>query len=768
MVSAVLAAVALLLLPLAAPAVVTGGAGQERGPAATEGSEAGTEPTDDPSSDLYRATRVGAETEMEIDARLDEPSWKRATVIRLPWEWKPKDNGRAPVQTTCRVTYDSHALYLGCRARDPNPDAIRANLADRDQPLQDDHVRFLLDTFGDRRRAYEFRVNPLGVQMDALYSGGSDFSWDGIWASDGRITDDGYVVEAAIPFETLSFPDRARRSQSWGVIVGRTYPRSRRHRIRSIRTEQSNSCLLCQADRLTGLHGISSGHRIELDPTLTTKRTDTRPRFTVDELQAGDIDVEPGLTAQWGVTSNLTLDATVNPDFSQVEADVARLQTNRQFAVQYPEKRPFFQEGSDLFRVPGDLVHTRTVVDPLAGARFTGKTGPHAIGAFVTRDRVNSLLLPGPHSSDQTLLEDGRGSDVTTGVARYRRDVGRSSTVGGLVTVRAGSGYHNVLASSDGQFEVGSGTRLWYQAAGTLTEYPSSVASDFGQPEGVFTGRLAAAGFNHHTRDWNAWGNLLSVGEQFRADAGFLPQAGLHGGQAAATRSFWSSGADWFTRFEVGGRGTYYLDPGGDVARRLARVSTSYHGPLQSELSVSTSLVDQRFAGDLFSLRQHDIGLSIRPSGSLDLAVDGTVGEQIDFANARKGDLLEVGPRVTWSAGRHLDLEASHDLQQLTRDGRQVFEANLTQLNVRYHLSVEAYFRGVLQYRNVARNPAMYEADVSPESEHLFTQLLFSYKLDPRTKLFLGYSGNREGVRQLDLRQTDRTFFMKIGYAVRP
>ncbi len=763
-VPALLAAAALLLLPLAAPAAIpqSAGSGQEAGPSAAEASGDGGAS----SVDVYRARPV--ETEIEVDARLDEAGWDDATVIRLPWEWKPRDNARAPVETTCRVTYDDEALYVGCRAEDPSPGAIRANLADRDQPLDDDHVRILLDTFDDQRRAYEFRVNPLGVQMDALFAGRSDFSWDGIWDSDGRITEDGYVVEASIPFETLSFPDRARKSQSWGIIVGRTYPRSRRHRIRSIETDQSDSCLLCQADRLTGLRGISSGHRLEFDPTLTTKRTDARPAFTAEELETGDVDVEPGLTAQWGVTSNLTLDATVNPDFSQVEADVARLQTNRRFAVQYPEKRPFFQEGSDLFQVPGNLVHTRTVVDPVAGAKFTGKAGPHAIGTFVTRDRVNSLLLPGSHSSDQTLLEEGRGSDVTTGVARYRRDVGRSSTVGGLVTVRAGGGYHNLLASTDGQFRVGSGTSLWYQAAGTLTDYPSRVTSRFDQPAGQFTGRLAAAGFSHRTREWRAWGNLLSVGEGFRADAGFLPQSGLHGAQASAERSFWSDGAGWFTRFRVGARGTYYADPDGNPARRVAEVSGRYEGPLQSDLYVNTSYGDQYFAGQLFTLRQHDVGIGFQPTGALSVSLDGTVGDEIDFANARKGDLLEVGPRVTWQAGRHLDLEASHDLQQLSRDGRQVFEANLSQLNVRYHLSVEAYLRGVLQYRNVSRNPAMYGADVSPESEQLFTQFLFSYKLDPRTKLFLGYSGNRQGVRQFDLRQTNRTFFMKIGYAVRP
>ena len=192
-------------------------------------------------------------SEVKIDGVLDEPAWADALSLSLGYQWFPTDNAAAPVETECYLTYDTSNLYLACQAFDPDPSKIRAHLADRDTPFQDDHVLFLLDTFNDQRRAFQFRINPYGVQMDALLGVGfEDFSWDEIWASKGRITGEGYTVEAAIPFKSLSFPEETEGPQTWGIIVERSYPRSVRHRIQNIEQDLSNSCLLCQADKVTG------------------------------------------------------------------------------------------------------------------------------------------------------------------------------------------------------------------------------------------------------------------------------------------------------------------------------------------------------------------------------------------------------------------------------------------------------------------------------------------------------------------------------------
>ncbi len=753
---AVLAAAALTLVLSAGPAAAqSGGSGASTpGPAA--------ETTD------VRHAAGRTSGGIDVDGVLAEADWERAEAVDLPWEASPRRNAEAPVETTCRFLHDRDHLYVGCRASDPDPGAIRAHLADRDTPFDDDWIRLVLDTFGDRRQAYEFRMNPLGVQMDALVTqNGSDFAWDGIWASEGRITDEGYVVEAAIPFRSLNFPE-AGEDQVWGVLVDRSWPRSEEHRLRSIRTDYDEQCELCQAERLTGLRPGRSGHGVELDPTLTTTRTDERPGLDAPSLEQGAVEVEPGLTASWRFSPNFQLSGTVNPDFSQVEADAARLESNRRFALFFPEKRPFFLERSDVFRMPSNLIFTRSVVDPAAGVKLTGKEGPNTVGAFLTRDRVNRLIFPGATSSSSTLLEQ----DVTGFVGRWQRDVGGSSTLSLAVTDREADGYHNRMIASDGNLRLGSSTRLVYLLAGTHTDYPDDVAAAFDQPEGGFGGYFGAVSTVHATREWRLQGTLVDVSPDFRSDAGFFPRTDFRRARYVARRTFWTPDLPWATRFRISSQGQWNVDHDGDLVERTADLAASWEGPLQSRVELTLDWAEERFAGETFSLPQQRLQASIRPSGALEAGLDVTTGEEIDVANARRADLLRVGPRLEWRAGRHLSLEASHELSRLSRDAGGAFlEENVTELRGRWHFSKEAFLRAVVQHRDVSRDPEAFGADTPRSSRGLFGQFLFSYELNPRTALFVGYTDTRRGAeigdRQFDLRQTGRTFFTKLSYAWR-
>jgi hypothetical protein len=715
-----------------------------------------------------------ATSEIQVDAELDEPAWANAAVFELPWEWSPGENEPAPVETTCRVTYDAEALYIGCHARDPNPGEIRAHLADRDTPFGDDHISVLLDTFDDQRRAFQFRVNPHGVQFDALTSSmREDFSWDAIWESDGRITGDGYVVEMAIPFESLRFPE-ADSTQTWGVIFGRSWPRSVRHRIRSIRTDYQSSCLLCQAEPLTGFRGVEPGTQIELNPTVTTVRTDRRGSLTAPSLEQGPVDVEPGLTASWGISTDMSVAATVNPDFSQVEADVAQLRTNRRFALFFPEKRPFFSQGSQYFQDISNLIYTRSVVSPVAGAKFTGQQGPHSLGVFVARDEAPSLIIPGSQSSAQAAL----GRDVTAAAARYQMDVGRSSSVGGLATLREGAGYHNRVVEADATLRVGESTQLVGLLAHSSTAYPDALAESFEQPAGTFTGEGAGAVLLHQTRDWQFQTQAFQLDPTLRADVGFMPRVGYRQANVRAGRTLWGRDAEWFSRFDLVGTFLYQEATDGEVLQRSAGLDLGYEGPLQSEVTLELDWQDQAFAGRLFSLAQQELSVEMEPSSNFTLEADVTRGTDVDFANRRTADLFRAGPTVEWRAGERLNLRAQHDLERLSKDGEEIFTANLSQLRLVYHLGRKAFLRADLQYRHVERNPGMYDAPVDRVSEQLFSKLLFSYELNPRTVLYAGYTGNRaafegrEGPdanpRSVDLTQTDRTFFLKVGYAWRP
>jgi hypothetical protein len=330
---------------------------------------------------------------IRIDGVLDEEAWAAAPKIPLPYEWQPGDNVPAPVDTDCRVTYDLHNLYIGFRCFDPEPKKIRAHLMDRDDTdtlIMDDHVSFMIDSFNDERRGFQFRVNPMGVQADANFSeleGYEDFSWDAIWKSAAKITDWGWAVEVAIPLGQLRFR-KTDGPQTWGLSAERSWPRDARHRMTSHIRSRNVNCIICQFNKLTGFEGITPGQNIELTPTVTAVRTDAMDmgEYPGGSLARGDIKDDYGLTAKWGITPNLILNGTVNPDFSQVEADVAQLQINRRFALFYPEKRPFFLEGGDFFLTPLQAVFTRTVADPLWGTKLTGKSGRTAMGVFAAQD----------------------------------------------------------------------------------------------------------------------------------------------------------------------------------------------------------------------------------------------------------------------------------------------------------------------------------------------------------------------------------------------
>ncbi len=731
------------------------------------------EPEPDVRPEAPRFSVAPSSGRIQVDGILDEPAWSEATPVPLPFEWFPGDDVPAPVETEVRVLYDDENLYLGFLARDPEPGAIRANLADRDTPVQDDHVGFMIDPFNDERRGFQFRINPLGVQMDAIFSeneGFEDFSWDAIWDSGGRITEEGYVVEVAIPFKSLRFP-RTDEPQTWGFMAFRSYPREVRHRMRSHPTDRNRACILCQMNKMTGIQGVAPGRNVEVTPTLAAVRTDTRPDWPASNWETGDGDYEPGVTARWSVTPNLVFNGTVNPDFSQVEADVAQLDVNNRFALFYPERRPFFLEGADFFLTPLNVIFTRTVADPQGGAKLTGKEGPHAVGFFLTQDRVNNLIFPANQGSASTSL----GDDITAGVLRYRRDVGEGSTVGGLMTAREGEGYHNRVFGADAFIRLSATNTIQAQFLRSDTEYPPDVVGIFDQKEEAFTGDALRLQFLHRSREWAFFGTFQQLGADFRADAGFIPRVDTRAGELTAQRTWWAPRpGQWFSFFNAGLIASRTEDLDGNLTDERLQLIGGYSGPMQSTVNVALARRKELFAGTLFeALDAAFIGFEVRPSGVATLGFGSELSETVDYLNARKGTQITAGPRAELKLGRHLNLNLQHSLRRLEHDGEWTFIANLSQLRAVYNFNVRSFFRAIVQYQNVERNPEKYEVAINKETRTLFTQLLFSYKVNPQTVVFIGYSDNSLGLltpelARTDITRMDRTFFLKLGYAWRP
>ena len=706
--------------------------------------------------------------EIRVDGVLDDAGWAGAATWDLPYEWSPGDNVPPPVPTEFLVTFDERNLYVAWRCHDPEPEKIRANYMDRDSIntfVQDDHVVLMIDPFNDERRGWQFRINPLGVQADAIFSeneGIEDFSFDLIWESAGRIGPDGWVAEVAIPFSQLRFP-RTAGPQTWGFDVGRSWPRNVRHRINAWPRDRGRNCLLCQVDKVTGFENLEPGRNIEIDPTVTATSTEVRDPFPDGDYRSENEDVEPGVSARWGITSNLSLNAALNPDFSQVEADAAQLDVNERFALFFPEKRPFFLEGVDFFATPVQAIFTRTVVDPEWGLKLTGKEGANAVGVFAARDEHNSLLFPGNQGSDSVFLED---ATVDSAVARFRRDVFANSTIGVLYAGREGDGYRNQVYGLDGNLRFDDSNSLQVQYLRSDTRYPDPLAVDFGQPLGDFDGEALYLSYQYQSRDWFASGTWEDLDPTFRADSGFVPRVDYRQARAQVNRTFWGEEEDWYDRAGVGLIVRRAEDHTGQLTDQFFDLFANYAGPLQSFVELSAERRREFFGGVLHDdIRRLEGYGEIQPAATVKASLYFDTGDQIDTFNNQLGDLLVLNPALELKLGRHVNAQLSHVLQKLDVPGGELFEANLSQLRLVYNFNVRALARAILQYTDVTRDPALFPFAVEAESERLFSQFLLSYKLNAQTVFFLGYSDNSFGGPDLALTRADRTVFAKIGYA---
>jgi hypothetical protein len=713
---------------------------------------------------------------IKIDGVLDEEAWTAAPAIPLPYEWQPGDNIPSPVKTECLVTYDLRNLYIAFRCFDPEPRKIRAHLMDRDDTdtlILDDHVSFMIDSFNDERRAFQFRVNPMGVQADANFSeseGYEDFSWDAIWNAAARITDWGWAVEVAIPLSQLRFHSSA-GPQTWGFSAERSWPRDARHRMTSHPRSRNVNCILCQFNKLTGFEGITPGRNIEIDPTFTAGRTDTMDPadFPNGALDRGKVDAQPGVTAKWGITPDLILNAAANPDFSQVEADVAQLQINRRFALFYPEKRPFFLEGADFFLTPVQAVFTRTVADPLWGTKLTGKTGRTALGFFADQDEITNLVFPSNQGSAQASL----GQDAFGGVFRLRQDVGRMSTLGVLYTGRVGRDYSNHVAGTDGFLRLDEKNSITFQFLHSETAYPEALALSYGQKEGCFGGNALNFSFRHATRSWIVDLNYEDLSPGFRADSGFVPRVDTRDISADVFRQIWGKPKSWYNYIRLGVAGEFVYDHSGNLTDRGFVLGFLVQGNLETQLNVHGIFSRTFYGGRYFDTAYCLAAFRIRPFSGSELGIEGQAGQGIDYYESRRANVFSLGPYASLSLLRHLNMVLAHTFERLFLGGDTIYTANLSQVKLVWNFSVRSFVRAILQYQDLERNPDMFSSPVDSRTRGLFTQFLFSYKLNPRTVLFLGYSDNAMGgvfdsglgPGRVGITRTDRTFFLKIGYA---
>ena len=706
-----------------------------------------------------------------IDGDLSDEGWRTATRVEKWYEVNPGDNTEPSVKSLALVTYDDRFFYVAFQLDDPDPTKIRGPLADHDgiNGQADDMAGLFLDTLNSGRTATLFLVNARNVQYDAVVDDatGENQSPDFFWDSSTKTTDRGWNIEIRIPFSSLRYKNVDPRT--WGIILYRNYPRGFRYQIASAKLPRGGNCTVCRENLLTGIGHLPSGAHFVAAPYVNASQ-DARPRGGVAGASlVGDVKPRGGADVKLIPNADNAIDATVKPDFSQVESDTAQISANERFALFFPEKRPFFLEGVDLLQTPIQAVYTRTISSPRWGGRVTGKEAGVRYTALVAGDSGGgSAILPGANGSSFA----DRDFESTVLVARAKRDIGLSS-VGGLVTDRenrGGYGYNRVVGP-DFQWRPSASDVVTGQLllSDSRTPHRVDLASEWtGQR---LSGHGSHAQWQHSTRHVEWVGQYKDFSDEFRADDGFVPQVGY--------RSVFGDGAWVVHPKSIASlvRSAVNVEQQRDRSGALITRRVQPNVFMQTRLNgfMLIAYTDDRTRAGAFVIGRRFLNGFVRISPTRQIRTiggDWTVGEDIDFANARPARGATVNVFASIQPTDHLEIEVLRNQRMLDVDteGRpraRLLTARVSRLKSTYTFTSRMFARVIAQYESTRQDPSLFRSRVDARSGRFSGSALFAYKINWQSVMFAGYGDER--ALSLDerqrLRPSGRQFFVKLSYA---
>jgi hypothetical protein len=743
------------------------------------------------------------DTTITIDGNLDEAMWRKAPRLTDFSQYQPVDGRPADDPTEVLVWYAPDAIYFGIKARELHGNVVRATHANRDNIDSEDQVQILLDTDNSRQIAFLFGVNPYGVQQDgtrsAQFAGGAggasatgggfqtinpldgsvDLNPDYFFESKGRLVEGGYEVEVRIPFKSLRYQDA--RVQSWGIHVLRRVQHSG-FQDTWAPAVRANANFLAQSGSLMGLHDLRRGLVLEATPTVTA-HADRSPSLGDGSYQQKG---ELGGDARWGIRQNLTLNGTVNPDFSQVEADVGQVLLNERFALFYPEKRPFFLDGLELFDSPNQLIYTRRIVSPTAGVKLTGKIAGLNIASILAGD-------------DDQYSWNGAHAPLF-GVSRLRYDFGSNNTLGAVLTTREDGGDHSRVAGADYRFYHSKLYFAQFQAAQSWTDSARNHLS----------GSLLQADWDRTGRAWGFHYTLRSLDPGFKAAAGFVNRTGLietrafnrlsfYGAPGALVQTygaFFQEDRIWnnagfghgLAESTEGVQPSATLRGGWQVGGAITHSYFAFDPALYSGLTVlePSGAVSDTVAFTVPGPEADQWGTSLRVTTPTFRFFTGTASitrgqipifrEAVPGRSARIDATLAVRPTTA--------LRSSLQFSRLTiarrADGSRFSSETIPRVKIEYQVSPPIFVRLVAQYsarsRSALRDGNGQEIlvdgvlDAGETTNEFSTDWLFSYRPVPGTLVYLGYGSTLDEPREFRFQNLQRTrdgFFGKISYLFR-
>jgi hypothetical protein len=697
-------------------------------------------------SDPLRPVRVTASP--VIDGVLDDAAWQECPSVTNFKTFAPDFGRDGSEKTIGYMAYDSENIYFAFRCFDREPDKIKSVVSSRDNVGSDDWVCINLDSFNDQQSLYAFYVNPAGIQMDSRYAAGrEDFSVDVVWYSAGQMTPEGYTVEIQIPLRSIRYS--ATNPVQMSIFFERYITRFSEHSSYPELDPAKGMNFLTQMTTLL-YPDVEHFSLFEILPALTysQKYKLDAGRLVIDERK-GDVS----LTTKYGLTSDLILDGTYNPDFSQVEADAGQVDVNLRYALYYPEKRPFFLEGSDIYNVSATqmsaidpvvyVVHTRMMVNPLVGVKLSGK-----IDANTT---IASLYVLDEIPPDQRAQF---GDYAHFPILRYKRSLTEDSYLGAIYTGREMKSHYNRVLGLDGMLRLTPASLLAFNGLYSATKLDATSRQAPGHSIGV--------GYSYGTRDLDCELSVNDVSRDFLTESGYVTRNGILG-FAGLLRPKFYPGSGVFQKVSVEAVSAQTKDRFSglwETYNHLA-VRPVFLGSMSG--TILYSYATEVFSGQRF--RTGDLGVSV--TGLLTKRVRTSLsfnrGDAIYYSSSPyQGKGNRASATVIYQPTANIEANLSFVFSDFYRasTSEKIYEYPITRAKITYQMNRYLFFRGIAEYNKFRRR--------------LLTDFLASFTYIPGTVAHAGYGSLYERMQWDNSRssyvnsdqflESQRGFFFKVSY----
>jgi len=711
----------------------------------------------------FAVAAVKIQNDIDLTGRLSDPHWSLAPTVECPYEVQPGENTPATQRTYVKILYNPRFIYFAFICSDSAPSAIRAHISDRDNVWADDFVFVAIDTYEDNQRAYEFVANPFGIQGDLMRTGNNeDASWDAVWYSKGTVNDTGYVVEIAVPFKSIHFPSAQR--QDWTIALIRNFPRASRQQFSWTPFDRNDPCSICQGGSLLGLQDLESTGTLELLPYAmgfeagNLNNTDD----PTSQFSNGKVSGRVGGGIKFSPNPSLFAEAVINPDFSQVESDATQISVNSSYAIYYPEKRPFFLDGADIFNTQLTDFYSRMINNPLGAAKLIEKSDGLTIAYLSALDRNSPFTIAGEEgsSSVETSLQS------YSNILRAKYDFGKQSFIGALGTARNFSDAHGYTGGVDWNlyFDPNYSIRGQILASNTKEVNDSTIFTDdsyFGSTKytptfdgQTYSGTALYTQFRRDARDYNVYLTYQDISPTFQAENGFITGNDLRTLDLQNMYNF-------YPLHSIIDQGQLWMENNlqfdYDNARKQRWTVAGIYLQFKSQTNINLLYVpynEELYHSVRFNkINRGEIQINSNPSTYLSLSTDIALGKFIDRDSAMTGHGHNISVSATVKPTSQLELDLSYSRSRLSDVVTQelFYDGYIARFTGIYQFSSDVFFRLIGQYDEFSK-----AVEIDP---------LLSYKLNPFT---ICYAGSTHDLSDFGspygFEQTQRQFFIKVQY----